>query len=141
MHRQFTTEVLHWITAGDPLGVTTDGTVRPICRPKDNQREVYNGHKRVHALKFQSVVTPNGLIANLFGPVEGRRHYSGMLNMSGLLHDLEHHSFSPTGQALCLYSDPAYPQCPFARRADLTPEEEAFNQSMSQVRISVEWVF
>ncbi|XP_065065311.1 uncharacterized protein LOC135691389 [Rhopilema esculentum] len=123
-----------------------DGTVRPICRPKDNQREVYNGHKRVHALKFQSVVTPNGLIANLFGPVEGRRHDSGMLNMSGLLHDLEHHSFSPTGQALCLYGDPAYPhrvhlQCSFARRADLTPEEEAFNQSMSQVRISVEWVF
>ncbi len=29
-----------------------DGTVRPICRPQHNQREVYNGHKRVHALKF-----------------------------------------------------------------------------------------
>ena len=147
-----------------------DGTVKPICRPKDNQREVYNGHKRVHALKFQSVVTPNGLIANLFGPVEKRRHDSGMLNMSGILHDLEHHSFSPTGQALCLYGDPAYPhrvhlQCQFARRPNLTPEEQAlcqascmhstnpwksnmkiseeqaFNQSMSQVRISVEWVF
>ena len=33
-----------------------DGTVRPICRPDQNQRAVYNGHKRVHALKFQSVV-------------------------------------------------------------------------------------
>ena len=40
-----------------------DGTVRPISRPKRNQRAVYNGHKRVHALKYQSVVTPNGLIA------------------------------------------------------------------------------
>jgi len=29
-----------------------DGTVRPICRPGENQRQVYNGHKRVHALKF-----------------------------------------------------------------------------------------
>ena len=38
-----------------------DGTVRPICRPGDNQRIVYNGHKRVHALKFQSVALPNGL--------------------------------------------------------------------------------
>ena len=46
-----------------------DGTVRPICRPLQNQRIVYNGHKRVHALKFQSIVTPNGLIANLYGPV------------------------------------------------------------------------
>ena len=34
-----------------------------------NQRIVYNGHKRVHALKFQSIVTPNGLISNLHGPV------------------------------------------------------------------------
>ena len=51
-----------------------DGTVRPICRPGENQRVVYNGHKRVHALKFQSIVAPNGLIANLYGPMEGRRH-------------------------------------------------------------------
>lgn len=46
-----------------------DGTVRPICKPRTNQRVVYNGHKRVHALKFQSVVLPNGIIANLYGPV------------------------------------------------------------------------
>jgi len=123
-----------------------DGTVRPICRPKQHQRAVYNGHKRVHALKFQSVVTPNGLIANLFGPVEGRRHDSAMLAMSGLLEQLEQHSFSLDGQPLCIYGDPAYPhrvhlQCPFARRPDLTDDEQAFNQSMSRVRICVEWVF
>ena len=46
-----------------------DGTVRPICRPNENQSTVYNGHKRVHALNFQSVTIPNGLIANLYGPV------------------------------------------------------------------------
>ena len=46
-----------------------DGTVRPISRPMSNQRVVYNGHKRVHALKFQDVSLPNGLIANIYGPV------------------------------------------------------------------------
>ena len=46
-----------------------DGTVRPICRPVELQEVVYNGHKRVHALKFQSLTVPSGLIANLFGPV------------------------------------------------------------------------
>ena len=46
-----------------------DGTGRPICRPKEEQRIVYNGHKRVHSLKFQSVALPNGIIANLYGPV------------------------------------------------------------------------
>ena len=29
-----------------------DGTVRPICRPTVNQRMLYNGHKKIHALKF-----------------------------------------------------------------------------------------
>ena len=40
-----------------------------ICQPFVNQRTNYNGHKRVHSLKFQSVTLPNGLIAHLFGPV------------------------------------------------------------------------
>ena len=29
-----------------------DRTVRPICRPKEMQRIVYNGHNRVNAIKF-----------------------------------------------------------------------------------------
>ena len=46
-----------------------DGTVRPISKPGEQQRIVYNGHKRVHALKFQSVAVPNGLISNMDSPV------------------------------------------------------------------------
>ena len=46
-----------------------DGNVRPIARPDQHQRVMYNGHKRVHAIKFQSLVLPNGLIANLYSPV------------------------------------------------------------------------
>ena len=52
---------------GAPLGNCwgfIDGTVRPYCRRGINQRIVYNEHKRVHSIKFQSFVTPNGLIAN-----------------------------------------------------------------------------
>ena len=122
-----------------------DGTVRPVCRPSKHQRLLYNGHKRIHAIKFQSVVAPNGLIANLYGPVEGRRHDSGMLAESRLLTSLQEHSFSPNGQPLCIYGDPAYPmrihlQAPF-KGARLTPIQQDFNKAMSQVRISVEWVF
>ena len=39
------------------------------CRPGQNQRVTYNGHKRVHALKVQSVALPNGIIGNIYGPV------------------------------------------------------------------------
>lgn len=60
-----------------------DGTVRPICRPGEHQRVVYNGHKRVHALKFQSIALPNGLIANMYGPVGKYVWYSGILFFEG----------------------------------------------------------
>ena len=126
-----------------------DGTVRPISRPEEHQHLVYNGHKRVHSLKFQSLVIPNGLNANLFGPVEGRRHDAGMLNESGLLNALQTYAHTPTGNPLCVYGDPAYPlrpelMCPY-RQGDyagpLTPQMRAFNAAMSSVRISVEWLF
>ena len=121
-----------------------DGTVRPVCRPGLNQRSLYNGHKRVRAIKFQSVAAPNGMIANLYGPVEGRRHDSGMLAMSGLLPLLQQHSNSQNGNPLCIYGDPAYPlrnhlQAPF--KGNLTPIQKDYNKAMSQVRISVEWIF
>ena len=64
-------EVVH--RKGAPLNncfAFVDGTVRPIWRPGTvNQRLLYNGHKRVHGIKFQSVVTPDGMIANMYGPV------------------------------------------------------------------------
>ena len=108
-------------------------------------RNLYNGHKNVHAIKFQSVVAPNGLVANLYGPVEGKRHDSGILAMSGLLDALQRYSVSPYGNTLCIYGDPAYPlrpcfQAPF-RGAVLTPDQQVRNKSIKEVRVSVEWIF
>ena len=57
---------------GSPLDNSfgfVDGAVRPISHPGQHQRAVYNGHKRVHALKFQSLALPNGIIGNLYGPI------------------------------------------------------------------------
>lgn len=116
-----------------------------IARPKNNQREVYSGHKRAHALKFQSVVLPNGLIANLNGLYKGRRHDATMLNESGLLRDLQAVVWANDGTPLCLYGDPVYPlgihlQAPF-RNVHITPQMARFNERMSEVRIAVEWMF
>lgn len=84
-----------------------DGIVREIACPKYNQQVMYNGHKRVHGIKFQNVIIQNGLIANLSGPFEGKRHDSVMLHESGLLNELQQVPFY-NGQPLCLYQDPAY---------------------------------
>ena len=60
-------------------------TARPVSRPGKDQQFVYNEHKKVHALKSQSIVLPNRLIGNLFGPIEGRRHECFLQRKSNLL--------------------------------------------------------
>lgn len=107
------------------------GTLRPICKPRLHQRDCYNGHKRVHGLKFQAVSLPNGLIANLYGPVEGRRHDAFMLAESGLLSKLEEKNQGEE-TPLCIYGDPAYPlspelMSPYKGHA-LTQEQQDFNK-------------
>ena len=79
-----------------------DGTAGPIYCLNKNQCVLYNGHKRVHSLKFRSVVAENGLIANLFGPVEEKRHDTAILNQSGL-QQLQQCSMSPGGWPLFIY--------------------------------------
>ena len=39
-----------------------------------NEMVVYSHDTRVHGIKFQAVVLPNGLIINLEGHWEGQRH-------------------------------------------------------------------
>ena len=82
----------------------------------------------------------------LFCLSEGRKHDAGMLRESGLLPMLQHNAISPTGQPLCVYGDPAYPlrvhlQAPFRQGVGFTPQMAAYNKSMSEVRVSVEWLF
>lgn len=85
----------------------------------------------VHTLKFQNVVLPNGLIANLNGPYEELRHDATMLYESGLLRDLQVVAWANDGRPLCLYGNPAYPlgiylQAPF-RNVHITPPMAIFN--------------
>lgn len=109
-----------------------------------NQRIVYNGQKRIHGIKFQSTILSNGIIGNLAGPWEGRRHDSTMLQESGLLTDLQRVAWH-NQRPLCIYGDPAYPmhlhlQAPH-RGANLTADKKNYNKAMSEVRVTVEWLF
>lgn len=122
-----------------------DGTLRRTARPSRNQRLLFNGWKRFHALKFHSVVTPDGLHSHLFGPVEGRRHDETLYRESNIARLLETYSYAPDGSPLCIYGDPAYRLSshlvsPYMG-SELAPEERLFNNSMSKVREAVEWGF
>ena len=65
-----------------------DGTLRKTCRPSRFQRLAYSGHKRCHGIKFQSVVTPDGMFALLYGPIAGSRHDCFLLAQSDLVQQL-----------------------------------------------------
>lgn len=121
-----------------------DGTPRPMARPSRNQHIMFNGHKRVHCIKFQSVQAPNGLIANMFGPIEGKRHDAFMLGVSGLAEKLRRFQ-RPNGKPYIICDDPAYGLtrnilAPF-RGVGLTDDQQEFNSRMSKLRVSVEWGF
>ncbi|KXJ10650.1 hypothetical protein AC249_AIPGENE23915 [Exaiptasia diaphana] len=91
-----------------------------------------------------SVTAPNGLIAHLFGPIEGKRHDAFMLGVSDLQQQLQRIT-KPNGDPYVVYGDPAYGISqniisPY-RGAHLTALQQQFNSEMSKARIIVEWVF
>uniref|UniRef100_A0A6P7G8T6 Uncharacterized protein LOC114339170 n=1 Tax=Diabrotica virgifera virgifera TaxID=50390 RepID=A0A6P7G8T6_DIAVI len=82
-----------------------DGTVRPICRPSVQQEQYYSGHKRVHCVKYQSVLCPDGLIVNLKGAFCGRRHDAGIFRDIDLYQQLEEKAVFPNNEDYILYGD------------------------------------
>jgi nuclease HARBI1 len=123
-----------------------DGTLRRTCRPTHLQRQAYSGHKRCHGIKYQSVVSPDGLITCLYGPIAGSRHDCYLLAQSTLHAQMvacmplggPHHIYS-------LYGDPAYTSSAWLfsgfRFAAPGSLQAQWNTRMSSVREVVEWGF
>lgn len=127
-----------------------DCTIRRICRPSIFQRIVYNGHKKFHAMKFQAVALPNGLFGHLYGPIEGRRADTGMLNESELLEACKEHAYMEDEQGdrqyFQLFGDAAYGisevlLSPYSGQGERTEEETEWNKGMGTVRVDVEHAF
>ena len=123
-----------------------DGTVIGIARPKgyEFQRVAYNGHKWKHALMFQALNSPDGLVLHVYGPIEGRRHDWTMYTRSGLDDHLSE-ILEVDSERYCTYGDSGYNRRWFTevpyQGSHLTPPQVAFNEAMSAVRITVEWIF
>lgn len=110
-----------------------DGKLHRIARPGqrrehtairvDTQRTVYNGYKKIHAVKFQATVAPNGMILQLSGGYRGRIADSTMLRRSGLNAMLQELSNS-AGQTCCIYGDAAYPILSHIKKASGTRQVE-----------------
>jgi DDE superfamily endonuclease len=119
-----------------------DGTLIEIARPPGlMQRATYSGHKRRPGLKWQVVITPDGMLFIVFGPSEGRRHDMHLYAKSGLddvlgdcllIGGIQYHLYGDSGYALRPYRIPPF------EGAALTTDEALFNKRMSK---RVEWAF
>ena len=128
-----------------------DGTKRPFCRPGEDQGSFYSGYKKTHAFKFQSIVTPDGLLSSLVGPFPGPVGDWVVWRSSGIVEILRgmfEESEIGEDERLYVYGDSAYAPAfgvmgPFLEQVHkpLTPEQEAANIIMSGQRIVVEWGF
>lgn len=126
-----------------------DGTMRAICRPKQNQRLYYSGYKKCHAIKFQVVTTPDGLMSHLGGPWPGHRGDWGMYIASGIQQHLRTLNAGLIPEERCyLYGDPAYSLSygvisayKAVRGQPLNPVLREVNKLMSRLRVSVEHSF
>ena len=134
--------------SGHPVIVGfVDGTVREICKPSLLQGAFYTGKDRIHALKYQAINTPDGLIRHLAGPYPGARHDQFMLKESKVLDWIGGFPRQQgTSWAHVIYADCGY--CKIDSRievpyhdAEINVLHAAYNDKMSSSRISVEWAF
>lgn len=123
-----------------------DVTFICISRPQKGQEVNYNGYKKRHANKHNTITTPDGLIAHCSLPVEGRRADSAVLAHSGIEPLMEQYGKGVDGRQLFVYADPAYGLTDTIISAakevrDLEPAEQAFYTALSHCRMCVEWSF
>jgi hypothetical protein len=121
-----------------------DRTHYRICRPENDQREFYTGHKHMHSLKYQAISTPDGMIVHFGGPFPGRRHDARMLTDSHIRDYLAVHARNQNGDRLFVYGDEGYGRgiqvlAPF--RGNVDAEQMAYNESMRRPRLAAEWGF
>ena len=140
-------DAVHRITRASKKCVGFIGeTVIAIAKPDNSvlQNVAYNGHKRKHALKFQTATTPDGLILNAHGPTERRKHDWFMYVSSNMDEQLEASLFVDENW-YCIYGDSGYNErerleVPM-QRTNLEPWQGAYNQAMSAARVTVEWMY
>ncbi|ETV75884.1 hypothetical protein H257_09853 [Aphanomyces astaci] len=129
-------EYINAIIAKEPFVSAADRVVMNVSEP------ISMDINDAMSSKFQSLVTPDGIISHAFGPIEGRRHHLTILRQSNLENVL---ADDDRFAGFVVYGDPAYGYSnhlasPFGG-ARLTDAQRVVNKSMSRVRISVEWSF
>ena len=124
-----------------------DGTVIGVSRTGHSgyHHVLYNGHARKHALTYQAVLTPDGILLHVYGPLEERKHDWTLYTRSGLEEQLPNCMQLQDGTYFCIYGDSGYSRRWYLyisfQGSFLSPDQSSFNEAISAVRVAVEWIF
>lgn len=124
-----------------------DNTLRKISRPQGDeaQEAFYNGWKKIHALKYQTLTAPCGMVMDMFPNTSGRRSDLLTLRRSQIntkLNDLQtNFEYQTTA-----YGDSIYPDfMTNIRRKNKnfpnTPQDHFENEVMKKLSVSIEWLY
>jgi nuclease HARBI1 len=106
------------------------------------QMSFFNGWKRHHGLKFQSIELPNGMCMDMFGPRSFRQSDLELLDDSDI-HDKIENLLRDEPNKYAMYGDGIYPVRPhligkhFGGQLDHNLVQE--NVNMARIRIGNEW--
>lgn len=125
-----------------------DGAFQQVSGPStnnDRQKSLYNGWKHVRAIKYQSIVTPDGITSSIMGPVIGASHNVTTMKVLDAERRLQRHLHISDTEDYAIYGETPYTTtdnlyCPFPSYTN-DPLELSSNKSMSNVQIAVEWEF
>lgn len=108
------------------------------------QRANYSGHKKMLCLGYQTATVPDGLIAHLHRPQEGRQPDVVMYQRDGM-EEVLRDKMVVEGKQYCTYGNAAYPllpcMCAAHPRRSATADQVDFNVSMNAVRAALEWSY
>ena len=153
----------HFLPAGTPGGFRIfgfiDNTMNATCRPAGGpardgknaprndpliQRAWYNGWKKIHGMKWQTIDLPNGMNFHVYGPISVRRNdltsarWSRINTKMQMLQVNDEYKY-------CVYGDSAYLLVSYdfvqARHnnAANTPRQLLENKSLASCRETIEW--
>ncbi|RDB30989.1 hypothetical protein Hypma_000158 [Hypsizygus marmoreus] len=102
---------------------------------------LFNGWKQIHCLKYHLLLTPDGIMIHIYGPVEGRQHDETVYKESSLEDILKAHFHTPEEAELFIFGDSGYSCHGHILTPYKDPQTEAqhsWNSQMSKVHEPVD---
>lgn len=124
-----------------------ESTVIAIGRPGGNnvnKHVVYNGHKRKHAIKYQTITAPCATAMHLAGPIEAHKHDWTLYVQSGVysvlpvllrVGDTQYSIYGNSGYSSRVFFEVTY------SRSTLSKGHMFFDKAISGSRLTAEWFF